>query len=214
MASQSFRLINFASGFVLGCLFGVTVSVLPLFAIEHRKLIAFLIHEPYMMIANQVLIIIAASLSFACTFAIEDKRIIRASRDSLRANDFQLLATFFVFLYVACAYLCFKLHVARLPASLVSEQIWPSLGLAITSISALIALLASINHALRPGQSSPVQHPIFLAGLLYLLGSSLSFTTWFPLLAIPGALVAITWYIQRATVRDANSRWRIIPYIY
>jgi hypothetical protein len=214
MASQSPRLINFASGLALGCLFGLTVSVLPLLAIEHRKLITFLMHEPYTMMANQVLIVVSSSLSFACTFAAEDKRIITASRESLRANNFQLMATFFVFLYVACAYLCFKLHVARLPASLVSEQIWPSVGLAITLVSALIALLASISRALRPGQSSFVQHPIFLAGLLYLLASALSFTTWFPLLAIPGALVAITWYIQRATVRDARSRWRVIPYIY
>src|SRR5271168_1934676 len=178
MASQSSRSINFVSGLAVGCLFGLTISLLPLFAIEHRKLIAFMIHEPHLLIANQVLIVLSTSVSFACAFAEENKRIITLSRSALKANTFQLMATLFLFLYVACAYLCFKLHVAVLPASLIPQVNWARIGLAVTFISALIALLATVVRAFRPSQNLPVQHPIYLAGLLYLLAAALSFATW------------------------------------
>jgi len=214
MASQSPRLINFVSGAFTGCAFGLAITLLPLFAIEHKKLFVFLMHEPRWLIANQVVTILSVTFAFALTFARENKQILTVSRNTLKANAFQLTATLFLFLYVACAYLCTRLHVAQLPTGLISQYLWTRLGVILTFTSALISLIASINRALRPDQAQRLEHPYFFTGLLYLLGTALSFTTWFPLLAIPGAAVAIMWYMRRATVRDANCRWRLMPYIY
>jgi hypothetical protein len=214
MASQSPRLINFVSGALTGCVFGLTITLLPLFAIEHRKLFVFLMHEPDWLIANQVVTILSVTFAFALSFASKNKQILTVSRNTLKANTFQLTATLFLFLYVACAYLCTRLHVAQLPTGLVSQHIWTDFGVVLTFMSALISLVTSINRALRPDQAPRLEHPYFFTGLLYLLGTALSFTTWFPLLAIPGAAVTIIWYMDRATVRDANCRWRLVPYIY
>jgi hypothetical protein len=223
MASHFSRFTNFLFGALFGSIFGLTISVLPVFAIEHKRLITFFLHQPFPQLAFQILVVTVTALAWAHTCATLNKLNLPDSKDLkwIKANAFPLLATLFLFLYVACSYLCAKLHVALLPTSLVSKETWQWFGLVITFLSAVLILIALFAPSIQAAQATPhhgdrlpVEHPIYLAGLIYLLGSAISFTTWFPLMAIPGAFVALAWHIRGATVRDVRAPWRLLPYIY
>jgi len=153
-----------------------------------------------------------------------DKLSCPNGRDWLKANSFALLATLFLFLYVACAYLCDRLHVAPMPTSFCDKESWQWLGDFFTLFAGTVtsaSLLTPAKQRPQAGSSQKtagtVEHPICLAGLIYLLGSSLSFATWFPLLAMPGAFVFLLWHIRKeanATIGDVRARWRLMPYIF
>jgi hypothetical protein len=219
MANHSSRLINFLTGALVGFVFGLTISILPVLVVEHKRLIMFFLHQPLPQLVGEAAVVACSTLAWALALGKIDKLDLPASKDLkwIKAHSFSLVATAFLFLYVACAYLCAKLHVAILPESLIAKENWQWLGAAITIVSAGFAPAALCFPSNPTAQATSDQkrtfhlrHPIYLAGLIYLIGSSVSFTTWFPLLAIPGAFVLIVWHvrqIENATVRDVSASW-------
>ncbi|MBI4534536.1 MAG: TonB family protein [Candidatus Melainabacteria bacterium] len=141
----------------------------------------------------------------------------------------------FFFLYVACAALCERLSIGA-----ISAEPWRTVGFTLICLGATlriwsVACLGRLHSALVALQSGHtlvtsgpyrlLRHPSYLSVLLFLTGLPLVFGTWFPLLAMPGACVALKW---RITDEEAflvsqfgeqyesyqKTTWRLIPYLY
>lgn len=141
----------------------------------------------------------------------------------------------FLFLYIAAAALCEKLNTGTL-----TGDIWRYLGLLIFTAGAVLRIRAiaqlktlhsgfvtiqSNHHLVKTGLYSRLRHPSYLAVLVLLVGIPLIFNTWFPLLAIPGAAVALSWrindeeqllceYLGQEYLDYQRQTWRLIPFIY
>jgi hypothetical protein len=226
------RSINSLKGAAFGFAFGLVVSVLPIMMIEYRHPFQYLIIQSRSQIAVELLVTLTTTIAFLrCGLFLELPQVLhqeqpeasapgKSATNQIRIRLVPILATMFLFFYRACAQLCLKLNCAQLPDSPVPIRAWLLLGLTFILLSALIVLSAVCAHPKADHgdkQLFQVSHPIFLGTLVYLIGTALSFTTWFPLLAVPGAFVSIVWYIRRtqgATIDDAEPPWRVVPFIY
>lgn len=141
----------------------------------------------------------------------------------------------FFFLYLSCAVLCQKIHFGAL-----DREWWRTLGVVLFVIGAAlrlwaIAALGSLHSGfvtiqaghqlIRSGPYRWLRHPSYLGGLIATVAIPPIFGSWFPLLAIPGALVALKWRIEDEEKLLSETfalefedykkgTWRLIPFIY
>lgn len=140
----------------------------------------------------------------------------------------------FIFLYISCAVLCEKLKIT------VTWGFVRDIGLLLVAAGGILRVLSisrlgkfhsayvtvQEDHQLvKTGPYRYVRNPSYLGMLLAMIGIPLVFGTWFPLLAIPGAFIAIKW---RMTAEEdflaehfgdeyeeyRKSTKRLIPFIY
>lgn len=141
----------------------------------------------------------------------------------------------FVFLYVACTALC-----ARLNLGLAESEAFRGAGVivivagsvlriwAIATLGRLHSALVAIQpeHKLvRHGPYRYIRHPSYLGLTVFLAGIPMVFAAWFPLLAIPGCIVALRWRIMDEEAflisefgheyeSYKKGTWCMIPFIY
>ncbi len=138
-------------------------------------------------------------------------------------------------LYMSCTALCEKINFGTIDTGW-----WRTAGLVIFLAGVIlrewaIARLGRLHsgfvaiqpeHKLvRNGLYRIIRHPSYLGALVTLVGMPMVFGTWFPLLAIPGAFVAVRWRIEDEESLLAEEfggefqeykkgTWRMIPYLY
>lgn len=143
-------------------------------------------------------------------------------------------ATVFVFLYCAAIALCQRLHLGTLnELSPIALDVCRVLGLALVIGGCALAIRAVLSSFWNPVRNKELarftsifrlRHPIFFGSLIVLSGLPLSFSTWLPLLAIPGMFIGLKWYLRYAESSllekfgDEYSRyqaetWFLLPYV-
>jgi protein-S-isoprenylcysteine O-methyltransferase Ste14 len=141
----------------------------------------------------------------------------------------------FLFLYIACAVLCPKIHFGYFDSDILRSG-----GLAIFTAGCLVRLKAIAqlgrlhsgfvaiqpDHELvRKGIYSRIRHPSYLGAMIAMAGIPLIFASWFPLLALPGVFVLVRWRMNdeekllseqfgEEFEHYRKDTWRLIPHIY
>lgn len=120
----------------------------------------------------------------------------------------------FLMLYVNCAVLCQRLGFGMFSASADIVFILQVLGVALASVGAIYIAISD-----RLSQKERVLHPNYFGVLVILTGVPLVFSTWFPLLALPGILVGMLWSIAKKAEPESESSSnaqlrKLIPYLY
>lgn len=120
----------------------------------------------------------------------------------------------FLMLYVNCAVLCQRLGFGMFSVSADVAFILQVLGVALASVGAIYIAISD-----RLSQKERVLHPNYFGVFVILTGAPLVFSTWFPLLALPGILVGMLWSIGRTDKgkmeQASNSGLRtLIPFLY
>jgi protein-S-isoprenylcysteine O-methyltransferase Ste14 len=126
--------------------------------------------------------------------------------DLAKSHAFEIFGSIAMFLYIACSALCEHLHIALLKSRILPNEFCPILGLIIiflaftTQISSLWQATSSFSSTKQVLKKwtfakEPINHPIYLGWLIFLIGIPFLFSTWFTLIAWPGALVLIKWQV-------------------
>jgi di/tricarboxylate transporter len=207
-------------GAPVGLFFGVFTVILPKVTIEHHKPLVFLAKENQLQKIEEMLMIGLLVLIFALLFPIREQSLESAplqldSKAPLRrhlAGIFSIALP--MFLYVACAQLCFKLRVAILPMNFASANVWMVSGIVLSWMGTLLTLAVALHRSgtiKNLAKNLITAHSferLFALGVTFLLiGLSLNYLTWFPLLALPGAYIAFMWQRrsnQAGTADDAT----------
>lgn len=194
------------SVFCFGLLYGLLLSLAPVALINHRQLTRFLFEEEWAKLCFYVFSALVGGLSAIMVFIRWRNSSTKNSAQAftswqqsltvLKSNRFEIFATLVVFLFTACACLCQKLNIAGLPETSSLGTAWPNLGLVL--IVAAMSCQFVVNGTEGNGPSASGWHftltePISLAWIILLAGISLLFSTWFPLLALPGIFIGMKW---------------------
>jgi hypothetical protein len=206
-----------ASRFCLGGAFGLAISLAPLLLIQHRQLFIFFSKTSTEILMFCPIVTLAyafAALKFPLEVPLQSLNIMRLLPRA-RVNIFAIAWSTAVFLYIACAILCAKLNLASLPiwpnwqSNLCPNNLSPDIGLILISFG-LIRQIASLANEDSPDPTkvswvSALSHPLYSGWLLFLLGVSLLFSTWFPLIALPGLCAVIKWHLDYLNTASINS---------
>jgi hypothetical protein len=211
------QFLDLIPGGIQGFLYGIAITTIPSVLIEHEhhRFFLFLSKVPWQQQFSQACLIGSPTVFFAIRLSqkkvtenlssqpvavadVAGSGFLTAIFKWLKAHAFALVTNLFFLLFIACAQLCQKLHVGVLPSSILSQENWMSLGCCIVTLAAVIMVRTlTIAHTNQLEIASPkrfrITNSLYAAGLVYLAGLSLSFATWIPLLAIPGAVVLIHW---------------------
>jgi hypothetical protein len=195
-----------ASVFCFGVIYGLLLSLAPVALINHRQLTHFLFEEEWAKFCFYVLSALVGGLSAIMIFnrcrisnANTSAQALGNWRQSLaflKAHGFEIFATAVVFLFTACACLCQKLNIAGLPETSSLGTAWPNLGLVLIvfAMSCQFVVNGTEGHGLSASDwHFTLTKPISLAWIILLAGISLLFSTWFPLLALPGIFIGMKW---------------------
>jgi len=122
----------------------------------------------------------------------------------------RLLSMLFLALYVASCTLTHKLGILGVPAA--TAGAFPLILGGIISVAALAWILFCFLRSPSPYKAFgpvpdaenvkpvrklwPLRHPVLLGVLILLIGIPPIFGAWIPLLAVPGAFIAMKWYAQ------------------
>ncbi|PWT95994.1 MAG: hypothetical protein C5B53_10490 [Candidatus Melainabacteria bacterium] len=203
--SSSNHFATIASVFCLGLAYGLFISLAPVALINHRNLAHFLFEDDWAKFCFYVLAALVGGLSAIMVVTqrqdseAEDsaKALTAAQRLTahLKNHGFEVVATAVVFLFTACACLCQKLNIAGLPEASSLGIAWPNLGLTliVIAMSCQFAGIRPKGHAKRPGWRWTLIEPVSPAWIILFAGISLLFSTWFPLLALPGIFIGMKW---------------------
>jgi hypothetical protein len=202
---QNFAAIT--SVFCFGLSYGLLVSLAPVALINHRHLSQFLFEQGWSKFCFYLLSALVGGLTAVMVFNAECEH--SGAKDSakqltarqrlvafLKAHVFEMVATVVVFLFTACACLCQKLGIADL------GEATSNLGLVLI-VAAMSCQFIEVQPAgIKERQSCPskvpgwrwtLSEPVSFAWVILLLGISLLFSTWFPLLALPGIVIGMKW---------------------
>jgi hypothetical protein len=216
-------------GLLTGLIFGILVSALPVLLIKHRKPIEFFTDQPSERWGLYGIVLIVSAAVFAKTFlhttrseidqttVSEANVVVHPMIALIKKYGFELIATTFLFWYTACAALCEKLRIFMLPDAL--RPVIYIFGLIFVALAAIVLLRSAFMKDTVPGiKMHPwtVAHPIYSASLIYIFGLPFLFQTWFPLVAIPGAIVCLKWELgpKSATTAGTSPKWQLIPFLY
>jgi hypothetical protein len=225
------------TGSFSGIFYGLLISALPVLLVKHRKPAEFFTDQPIERWGFYCIVIIASTATFAKTYLDRSSRsgidqtsvnesndpaneanvVVHPLRIWLKKYGFELTATMYLFWYTACAALCEKLRIMLLPDALAHKEV--IFGLIFVAIAAIVLLrTVFIQDTVTGTKPNPwrVAHPIYAAGLIYAFGVPFLFQTWFPLVAIPGAVVCLKWQLgaKSATTSGISRKWQVIPFVY
>ena len=212
--SSSQNFVTIASIFCFGLTYGLLVSLAPVALINHRNLTHFLFEEDWAKICFYVLAALMGGLSAIMVVAERRDSEAKAGAKALtlaqrsvaylKNHAFEIVATTVVFLFTASACLCQKLSIAALPETSSPGTAWPNLGLALIILAMSCQFIGSrpeesahqegkSQFGKAPGWRWTLSEPISFAWIILLAGISLLFSTWFPLLALPGIFIGMKW---------------------
>jgi hypothetical protein len=225
------------TGLLTGLFYGLLVSALPVLLVKHRKPIEFFTDQPIERWGFYCIVIVVSAVVFAKTYLDRSSRnetdktsvaeandpvnegnaVLRPLRAWLNKYGFELTATMYLFWYTACAALCEKLRIMLLPDALAHMEV--IFGLIFVALAAIVLLRAVFTKDTVSGTKTKlwrVAHPIYAGGLIYTFGVPFLFHAWFPLIAIPGAVVCLKWQLgtKSATTRGTSAKWQVVPFIY
>jgi len=235
-------LIASLKGLLIGLVYGILVSALPVVLVKHRKPLEFFTDQSSEQWGFYVVALIVSAAAFAKTISQSQVFLTSPNEASSEENSeaivlnksqvhpifafikkygtkyrFGIIATIFLFWYTACAALCEKLRIFILPD--VSIHLVPKIGLIFVALGGAILLRTVFDKDTVPDTKLhpwAVAHPIYAATLIYIFGIPLVFQTWFPLIAIPGAIVLLKWQLdsKSGTGSGTSHKWQIIPFLY
>jgi protein-S-isoprenylcysteine O-methyltransferase Ste14 len=217
------RLVWSLAGLALSCAIAVAPVLLIHKSFNH-------LGDHWQEIAFYALCTIGGGISGACGFNL------RGGANEVKQQRWMVWGTAaFFFLYIACCALCRKIHFGDLDG-----EWWRIAGLflfisgyavRIWAIAALgkfhsgFVTIQPEHEIVRIGPYKWLRHPSYLGGFIALAGIPFIFGCWFPLLALPGAFVALQWRIddeERLLSQQFGEQfdqykadtWRLIPRIY
>ncbi len=134
------------------------------------------------------------------------------------------------FLYCACSVLCQRIHFGDLKSA------WcPVAGLVLVASGGFLHLWATAvrrrwfersgSGLVTSGPYRRLRHPSYLGFLIAMTGLPLVFSSWLPLLALPGVFVVLRWRLEEAEKVLAeqfthefeqykSQTWQVFPYLY
>jgi hypothetical protein len=195
---------------IIGAIFGTYMAFGPVLLIKHRDPISVLHDQPTQRWLFYIVDAIGTALAFGvvyCRRAVTEKlglKPLQAILAWLSRNRAAIVVALSIFLYKACAALCFKLGILPLPIKPIHPRSWLYIGLTMGAIGSL-GLSASfldgsmVNFFLGLPVSASRKKLLSasLAVLFYLISIPLLYSTYFPLLAIPGAFISLRWHLRQ-----------------
>jgi hypothetical protein len=204
--------------FLLGAAYGVLLSLAPVALICHRRLFSFLAESDWPKLCFYLVSPLVAGISAAICFPSPkspQSQVANPAKTSLRqlgapieAHAFEILATIIVFLFVACAALSEKLAIAPLQGADASSPVWPITGLLLILSTITCHFVLALGAYRQEASSTGLSHrqprwhwtlsqPVSVSWIILLAGISLLFSTWFPLLSLPGIFIGMKWRLRR-----------------
>jgi hypothetical protein len=166
--------------FFKGALCGVLISLCPVILVNHKQLLLYFLNLDWAMLGFFV-------------FSIMTGAIVCFLKPSLPSKkDWAALA--YLFLYTACAVLCQKLGITVMAVNPFQFDfaVSPNSATLLTMVPGIVLIALAAMHFVKTA-IKPHQY-YYLSWLLFMAGIALIFGVWLPLIALPGAWVAIKWF--------------------
>lgn len=176
---------------LLGIVYGALISIAPLALLNHKHLSSFLNTLSWQMQLFILICLITAPIVYV-------QKHIFLEKMANRRKTMYSLAFLYLFLYITCAGLCQGLHLTTiaLPAeNEISGNLYFPSANSIVITSGLLLIAFSIILQVK---AMSWFKPVFLTAsnwnwLVFMVGISLLFNVWLPLVALPGVFVVLKW---------------------
>ena len=195
---------------IIGLIFGTYMAFGPVVLIKHRDPLSVLHDQPTQRWVFYIVDAIGTALCFGAIYirhaTVQNLGIkpLQAIAAWLSRNRTAIVIALSIFLYKACAALCFKLGILPLPVKLIHPRGWLYIGLIAGMIGSLglssgflEGSLVNLFLGLPVSASRKKLLSASLAVLFYLISIPLLYSTYFPLLAIPGAFICLRWQLRQ-----------------